>query len=80
MTIYHIGCIFYQKQDYYHAVSYLYPILEDLYKGKFHKQLANAEKKVSKIWRLNFNERTIKWDYFSVANMESFSIQEGIRQ
>ena len=37
LTIYHIGCIFYQKKDYYHAVAYLYPILEDLYKNKFTK-------------------------------------------
>ena len=80
LTIYHIGCIFYQKLDYYHAVAYLYPILEDLYKGKYHKQLANAEKKVSKIWRLNFNERTIKWDYFSVKNMENFHMLDGMRK
>jgi hypothetical protein len=54
--------------------------LEDLYKGKYHKQLANAERKVSKIWRLNFNERTIQWDYFSVKNMDNFYMMEGMRQ
>ena len=72
--------ISHQKQDYYHAVAYLYPILEDLHKGKFAKQLANAEKKVSKIWRLNFNERTIQWDYFSPGNMDNFKMLEGMRQ
>ena len=35
---------------------------------------------MSKIWRLNFNDRTIKWDYFSAANMDNFLMLEGIRQ
>ena len=79
LTVYYIGSIFYNMKDYYHAVEHIYPILEDLYKAKFYKELASAEKKVSMIWRLNFNEKTIKWDYFSVENMENFERLENDR-
>lgn len=44
--------------------------------SKHYKELAASEHKVSKIWRLNFNESTIKWDYFSVQNMENYRKNE----
>lgn len=79
ITIFYIGSIFYQMKDYFHAVEHLLPIQEQLHMSKRYKELAASEHKVSKIWRLNFNERTIKWDYFSVANMDKFAEQENDR-
>lgn len=65
LTIFYIGSIFYYLKDYFHAVEHLLPIQEQLHIGKFYKELAASERKVSKIWRLNFNERTLNWNYFS---------------
>ena len=80
LTIYYIGTIFYNIKDYYHSVDHLYPILEDLFKAKYTRELALAERKVSKIWRLNFNPKTIQWDYFSIQNMENFKEKEEQRK
>ena len=69
ITIFYIGSIFYQMKDYFHAVEHLLPIQEQLHTGKYYKELVKSERKVSKIWRLNFNAKTINWNYFSLENM-----------
>ena len=56
-------------KDYFHAVEHLLPIQEQLHTGKYYKELVKSERKVSKIWRLNFNAKTINWNYFSLENM-----------
>jgi len=76
ITIFFIGSIFYNLKDYFHAVEHLLPIQEQLHICKFYKELAASERKISKIWRLNFNEQTVNWNYFSIENMNNFKYLE----
>ena len=49
--------------------------------GKHYKELSQSERKISKIWRQNFNEQSIILDYFSSANInENFKALEAKRQ
>ena len=66
MTIYFIGSIFYNNRDFFHAVEHLLPIQEALHAGKHYKELQLSERKISKIWRLSFNQNSLQWDYFSL--------------
>ena len=72
IAIFYIGSIFYNCKDYYHAVEHLLPIQDQLHAGKHFKVLSASERKISKIWRLNFNKKTIINDYFSLENMDNF--------
>ena len=80
ISIFYIGTIFYHMKDHYHAVEHLLPIQEQLYLSKRYKELAASEHKISKIWRINFNEQTINWNYFSESNMQNYGKLEDERQ
>ena len=45
-------------------MTFLGPILSDLNRTDCKKQYDIAQHKVSKMWRLQFNEKVLLWDYF----------------
>lgn len=65
LTMYHIGCIYYSQKDIKTAMKFLGPVLSDLKKSDCIKQYEVSQHKVSKMWRVQFNDQNLIKDYFS---------------
>jgi hypothetical protein len=51
-----MGTIFYKHKDIHTAMTLLCPLVSELKRDDLKKQCDQAQQKVSKMWKLHFNE------------------------
>ena len=56
LSIFHMGTIFYKHKDIHTAMTLLCPLVSELKRDDLKKQCDQAQQKVSKMWKLHFNE------------------------
>jgi hypothetical protein len=56
LSIFHMGSIFYSNKDIKTAMNLLCPLVSELKRDDLKKQCNQAQHKVSKMWKMQFNE------------------------